>query len=224
MRSPTIGSTGCGRDRAAGKLTVARTLPLPRRLPAASSDDHSRKHRLRSLGAVRIVQNEIAGRNRVGPTSGHGGGRRRSRPLPADPIAGRVQSSGARRGTREPSNGSRPRAVGPRADGRQSVNAAASVPRTPPPIRHWRSRQRDAHMIGAVLRTTPGGGHIVSTGAGGRVDGASRPRPSAAIRSVARMSNELALKRTGTRSRTPRTLRTSEVVVPCCRYPCDLVR
>jgi hypothetical protein len=41
---------------------------------------------------------------------------------------------------------------------------------------------------------------IVSTGAGGRVDGASRPRTSAAIRSVARMSNKLALKRTGKRS------------------------
>jgi len=48
-------------------------------------------------------------------------------------------------------------------------------------------------MIGASLRITPGGGRIGSTGAGGRVDGA--------IRSVALMSNELALKRTGKLSR-----------------------
>jgi len=88
-----IGSVGCGRDRAAGKLG-RRSYPTG--APAINSCIERRPFTHappRMIRTGRIMETEIAGRNRGGPTSGHGWRRRRSRPLPADPIAAR--NSGA---------------------------------------------------------------------------------------------------------------------------------
>ena len=60
-----------------------------------------------------------------------------------------------------------------------------AFPHAPPLIRHRRpSEARCPHDWGCPA-DYPGGVSIVSTGAGGCVDGASRPRTSDAIRSVA---------------------------------------
>ena len=87
---------------------------------------------------------------------------------------------------KRPSSGSRPRAVGPEPTAVRRSTWPEAFPRVAPRIRHRRLNSRDAHMIGAAFRIIPGDARSVSTGAGGHVDGSSRPRTSDVTRSVAR--------------------------------------